>query len=330
MWRRENRIMRRFSPLLIGVFLLGALALSVIGIIFLGGEAWWRDREQIVLFFNESVQGLDRGSAVRLMGVRVGQVTEINVRYTDVGTRVQVICEIDSSPTLETDLRDREVLEKMVADGLQARLDLIGITGMLFVEMDFFGGIPEEKIELDHPDLVVVPTVPSILTGMTDNLAEIAGRFGEVDLGALGESTRQLIDTVNTTLEEAQIGELVQRLTETVEGLQKLIDSPELERTIVAAGESFKRIDSLASRLEEQVDPLSESFSETAEELHLVLKNFNSTLLAVQELVGPRLGLGYQVGETLTTIDHAARAVERLAEFLERNPQAILRGTVNE
>src|SRR5690625_6400840 len=114
MWRRENRIMRRFSPLLIGVFLLGALALSVIGIIFLGGEAWWRDREQIVLFFNESVQGLDRGSAVRLMGVRVGQVTEINVRYTAVGTRVHVICEIDSSPTLQTDLRDREVLEKKI------------------------------------------------------------------------------------------------------------------------------------------------------------------------------------------------------------------------
>lgn len=323
--------MKRFSPTLIGVFVIGALVLGAIGILAVGGQAWWRERERIVLYFDGSIYGLERGSAVRLMGVRVGQVVEIHVGYGDGGgTTVQVVCEIDSSPTVGGNLRDRETLEKMVDDGLQARLDLIGITGLLFVEMGFFGVPPERVMVRDHPQYVVVPTVESVLTGVTDNLAEIAMQLGEVDFAGLGESARQLLDTANTTLEQARVEELFERLHRTARAVEALVESPELQETIEAAGESFEDVSRLAEQLEGRVDPLTEDFAVTSEEFRQTLEVARETLVAVEDLAGPRMGLGFQFGETLTTIEEAARAVARLAEFLERNPQAIIRGTADQ
>ncbi len=324
--------MKRYSPTLIGIFVLGALVLAVAGILGFGAQAWWRESQKAVLFFDESVYGLERGSAVRLMGVKVGQVIDIRVRYTGKNkTRVEVICEIDRNPAAHDgrlgDLRDPATLEQMVADGLQARLDLIGITGLLFVEMDYFGVPPEKALALEHPDYVAVPTVGSVLTGVTDNLAEIARQLGDIDFAALGESARRLLETATTSLEEARFDELFDRMHTAMAGVQALLDSGQLQQTLRAAEQSFADVSRLAQRVEEQVQPAVAEVSMSSEQFRKTLENAEETLSAIRDLFGPRMNLGYQLGETLTTIEEAARSVERLAEFLERNPQAILRGT---
>lgn len=327
--------MKRFSPTLIGIFVIGALILGTIGLFSFGGQAWWREKETIALYFNESIHGLETGSAVRLMGVRVGQVSAINVRYSEGKTAVQVLCEVDRSPTVSegaigNDIRERDTLEQMVADGLQARLDLIGITGMLFVEMDFFEEPPERAVALKHPEHVVVPTVGSVLTGVTDNLADIARELGNIDFAGLGESASRLLDHANATLEEARVDELFERLHVTVGRVNELLESGALQETLASAAQSFEDLSQLTQALESRVDPLAENFSATSDELRETLRRASGTLSALEDLVGPRLGLGSQMAETLTTLEEAARSVERLAEFLERNPQAILRGSAGE
>lgn len=324
--------MKRFSSSLIGIFVIGGLALATIGIIAFGGQLWFRDRELIAVYFAESTYGLERGSAVRLMGVRVGRVSSINVSYGEGGAVVQVICELDRSPLsvhreqTPADIRQRETLERMVSDGLQARLELIGITGMLFLELDFFEVDPDKTLVLEHPDYVVVPGVPSALAGLSDNLAEIARQLGEIDFAGIGESATRLMDTATRTIEEAGVKELTERLHVTVDNMNELLESQELRGAIAAAGQSFEDISRLAQRLESQVDPLAENVTASSEELQQTLRQASQTFSALQEMIGPRAGLGVQLEGTLGTIESAARSVERLADYLERNPQALVRG----
>ena len=324
--------MKRWNTTVIGVFVLGALVLAAVGIISFGAQAWWRDRAFVAIYFNESVQGLERGSAVKLMGVPVGRVSSINVTYLGQrGTMVEVVCEIDRSPFVgnaggKVEMRDREMLEEMVAQGLQARLDLIGITGMLYVEMDFLKEPRPLTLALEHPDYVVVPSVPSTFAGLLDNLAQISSELGEIDFAGLGKSATRLLDSATHVLTEAKLDELFADIRGMVANVNQLVDSDEVRRTIAAAGEGLEDFSRLARRLEAEVDPLSEAVTGSAEELRRTLRDVGQTFSAIQEMIGPRMGLGLQLGDTLGTIHEAARAVERLADFLERNPEAILRG----
>lgn len=328
--------MKRFSTTIIGIFVLGALLLAVVGVISFGAQAWWREREFVAMYFNESVQGLDRGSAVKLMGVSVGRVSAINVTYlSGSATAVEVICEIDRSPFAgnaggDVEMRDREILQEMVDSGLQARLELIGITGLLYIEMDFFEEPSARALALDNPDYVVVPTLPASFAGLVDNLAQISKELGTIDFAGLGESAAALLNTTNTILEEAKLKELIVEMRKTVDGVNQLLSSEELQRTIGAAGDSFEDFSRLARRLEAEVDPLSESVTASSDELRETLREVGQTFTDIQTLIGPQMGLGFQLGNTLNTIDEAARSIERLADFLERNPQAILRGRSDE
>src|SRR5690606_5983111 len=103
-------------------------------------------------------------------GVPVGGVSAINVSYRkETGTVVQVLCEIDQSPFAidaegdQLEMRDAATVRRMVSEGLQARLNLIGITGMLYVEMDFYDESVNNTFVLDHSDYVAVPSAPSAL-----------------------------------------------------------------------------------------------------------------------------------------------------------------------
>ncbi|HMO65548.1 MAG TPA: MlaD family protein, partial [Verrucomicrobiota bacterium] len=61
----------------LGVFLLAAAALLVGALLFLGAGRMFRPQVMFETYFNESVQGLELGSAVKFRGVNVGSVRRI-------------------------------------------------------------------------------------------------------------------------------------------------------------------------------------------------------------------------------------------------------------
>ena len=69
------------DPKLIGAFVLGAVLLIIAGSIVLGGGKFFRRTMPVVMYFQGSVSGLSAGSSVNFRGVRVGQVTNVFIRY---------------------------------------------------------------------------------------------------------------------------------------------------------------------------------------------------------------------------------------------------------
>ena len=71
---------KRPSAALIGGFVLGAIVLVVGTIVVLGAGRFFRDTTEALLFFEGSVNGLERGAPVKYRGVRIGEVTDIRIR----------------------------------------------------------------------------------------------------------------------------------------------------------------------------------------------------------------------------------------------------------
>src|SRR5471030_2919096 len=89
--------MKKVSPAVIGAFVIGAFALGTLALLFFGGINFFRHEQRFIVFFDESIVGLDLGSAVKLRGVAVGTVKDVKIRYdpTKNGSVVEVLCELN-------------------------------------------------------------------------------------------------------------------------------------------------------------------------------------------------------------------------------------------
>jgi paraquat-inducible protein B len=75
-----------------------------------------------------------------------------------------------------------------------------------------------------------------------------------------------------------------------------------------------------------QVPPLSDSLQKTSTSADAAAKQAKLTLGAVQTTIEPNSPINYQALQTLQDVSAAAHSIKELADYLQRNPSAIVRG----
>ena len=134
----------RFHPVVLGAFVLGAILLGIAALVFLGRMHVFPRPQHFVVYFHESVSGLEKGAAVKMQGVRVGQVNALNVVWDEqTGQRVVVVvCQVDRQAVSDAqgrriDITSARLLPGLIEKGLRARMVGEGTTGVRFVGLDF-------------------------------------------------------------------------------------------------------------------------------------------------------------------------------------------------
>ena len=78
--------------------------------------------------------------------------------------------------------------------------------------------------------------------------------------------------------------------------------------------------------LDERTAPLGDGLRTVSADTRQTLMSLRATLESIQALVGPEAPLSVGLAQTVTDLSRAARAVSNLADFLERNPSAVVFG----
>src|SRR5215468_3752995 len=101
---------RRANPAIVGGFILAGLAVLVAGVLVLGGGRLFKPTERYLVFFEGSVNGLAVGSPVKVAGVPVGQVIEIDaiVDAQSWSVVTKTVIEIDPARLTRRGLREGE------------------------------------------------------------------------------------------------------------------------------------------------------------------------------------------------------------------------------
>ncbi|MEM7262663.1 MAG: MlaD family protein [Planctomycetota bacterium] len=162
----------------IGSFVLVGLALLTVGITVFGAGLFGGDRTYLETYFDESVQGLSKGSPVKYRGVQIGFVEEINFcrnKYAldpadanfEKHTRY-VYTRVALYPTIFENFEDRTEVERTLADlvdrGLRTRLTSLGVTGTVYLEVDYFDVSLNPKLDVSwDPEHYYVPSSESTL-----------------------------------------------------------------------------------------------------------------------------------------------------------------------
>lgn len=324
----------KLSSATVGMFVLGALLLAVIAFLSFGGTNVFSKPTRFLVYFDESVSGLDPGASVKLNGVRVGRVAVINVRFdqTRRESLVQVICEVDrniltDSAGTQIDLTNPVELQNLIDRGLRARLSLTGITGLLFVELKF----EDPRIYPPNPRIMaeqypVVPAITSPISELQQSIVEIVANIKKVDFSDLSKQLKTLLASTNQKVTEFDVKALSERVGRAADAVEAFVSSPEAAKVFANLNAAIADTRTVLAKLDGNVGPVSDELKKTLADAQIALKSLDTAAATTRRFVQEQGRIGDDVTQALQQVADAAAALERLADTLDRNPSSLLVG----
>jgi phospholipid/cholesterol/gamma-HCH transport system substrate-binding protein len=162
----------------LGLFVLLAGSAMLGTLFWLGARRFHRESFSAVSYFDESVQGLDVGSPVKFRGVTIGTVSDITIAPDHRHVQVTADMYVDALVRLGLRTREPQSVAEFIAPNLRVQLALVGITGVRFIQTDFFDPerYPPPQLPFEPP-WNYVPSVPSTLKNLEEAAVEILNRL---------------------------------------------------------------------------------------------------------------------------------------------------------
>lgn len=291
-------------------------------------EKTYAKKSRWLLQFDGSVRGLTVGAPVEFRGIRIGEVLDINLEYVSAEKAFKIPVLIEIEPERIKVLGDRdlsgeqEMNDYLVEEGLRAQLKTGSlITGQLYVELDFHPEAAPAKINRQgaYPQF---PTIPTAMEEITTSLTQLLKKFEKLPIEQIGNDLR-----------------------DTVQGAKRLVNSAELQEALTALNQTLTQAQEFSASLNKRITPelrsavanlnttlmhtrkLAQNFDRTAvPELDATLKAAQSTLSAIKGSVSKDSSLYYELMRVFKELSGAARSIRVMADYLERNPDALIYG----
>ena len=263
--------------LMIGSFVLAGIALIFIFALWISGG---RDKDQLQtyrIYFTESVNGLNVGSAVKYRGVEVGKVNHIDLDPNN-SARVEVTADLD---------RDAPIKKDTIA-----MLKLQGITGLVYIELS--GGsknsapLLDAKADSDEPP--IIPSRESQLSQIVTSLPEIAEKFARISDQILlllndkniGAMSKTIENMQHSTQELAaltkQVGEAITHVNGTVQDIEAITRNSraDAEAAVKQANKAMEELTRLLTRTNQFSDSGYNDLSNLLVEMKKTARDFQS------------------------------------------------------
>jgi len=321
---------KRASKTVIGIFVVSALALIVTGVLIFGSGDLLKERYKFVLFFQDSVKGLNVGAPVVFLGVKIGEVKDISVIQDPLKSSfyIQVIIELTSGKIKQSITKELggvketyEYCNTLIKQGLRAELGLQSVvTGQLQIELGFHPG--EKAILLGGYDRCQeIPTMPSRFEKLTNTLENLP-------IEEIVNKVSSSLDRIDALLNSPEIQEILQSMKLTMEDASKFSYkiNTQIQPLLKKLDAILETYTLLAQNLDRQIGPLSSNIQELVKMVTDASKHAEKTLMSIENVVGENSITTVELTATLKEFSSAARSIRNLADFLNRHPETIVRG----
>jgi len=343
---------KRANPALIGLFVVAAMVILIAVVIYFGSGKYGGNWYRFNVYFEGNAAGLQVGAPVVLKGVSIGQVSSVQVGFypEDEDFIVPVVIDIDGDKILWGDQfiadNPQQPLQKLIELGLRARLDLQSfVTGQLRVELDFY---PETEVVYRGRDGLhaEIPTVPSAMEELTkalrefpvEHLAATSLRIVEgLDRLVNSPKTAGMLDELHAAATDLRrmAGTLEKQAEPTAEKIAMLLDEV---RALVQQGsglvnalqQDLASISSDTSKLITNLDaglkPAIADIRQAAASAESAFGAADKTFKSTNEMLGSESPLRHELLTLMRNLTDAARSLKIMSDYLERHPDALLRG----
>jgi paraquat-inducible protein B len=337
---------KQVNKIAIGGFVIGAIGLGILASLVFGSGKFFQKKSVQVMYFEGSVKGLNIGAPVKFRGVDIGMVQDValtidphdNEFYVPVYVEIfqDRLTLLDSQKDMFEYYQNMKEMDKLVNEmGLRAQLQLQSmVTGQLFVNYDFYPDTEVKRVGLEK-EYYEIPTIPTTLQMLSGTIEQIVQDF-----------------------RKANFQEIIKNISETAEGINDLVNSDDLQQSIRdlrAAAKDLKKLimdaDTLVVNVNDRVDPVSDSLELTMADTRHLVKNIDSRLEPVagsveetldsiqtafteagnllteaEDLIAKDSYMSHEIVKTLESLSAASRAIQDLADYLQRQPEAFIKG----
>ena len=309
------------------IFLIGTM-------FFLGLADEFAERIHFVTTFNESVQGLSQGAPVKFKGVPIGNVDKITILPESHTIRVDMRIDTNvfsGSPDVSNALERREKIieffRKAKQNGLCCFLELNGITGLRYIEMNYKNPAQQHKVKLPEiveKDVIYFPSAPNTFNNIVDAVRVSLDKIAQIDIAGITRNLNDNLIALNSILSDPVLKRAIERLdnishnTETItRSFSENFTADELEKLLSGVDRSLTSISEAAQNLNRKIAEVEPGkLSQRAEN---IMQSANNALSALREDSVDVMKVVQQINTTVQNINV-------LVEELKRDPSALIRG----
>ena len=283
----------------VGAFVLVVALLGALFVYWYSDTGEHRSYDRYEIYFTGSVSGLDKGAAVRYLGVGVGRVIDLRIDPRD-SSRVEVIVDIDS----RTPISPRTV----------AVLQLQGVTGLLYIDLAENRTVSTLMPPVAGLNYPVIRSSPSGFDVFLASLPELVRRANRL----LSDANLAAADATLVNLSKASGG-----LPQTLQQLNALIGD------LRAAG---AELGATARSAHGTIDAVSPDVRASAQQLHAIADRLADASSQIDRVIADnRQDLRSFARDGLPEVERflregraAAAEIRALAISLRENPTQLL------
>jgi paraquat-inducible protein B len=256
-------------------------------------EAMRDPRTEQILYvadFSGNLRGVSDGTAVELEGMEIGTVREARLSYDARRRALMTLVTIAIDPA-----RVERLNQPRPVDGAPSR------SAQEWIETLVADGLRAQV------------TTSNLLTGFKVISLDMVKGAPAARVQRVGEYVQL------PTMPSQDVGDILQSLRRVLNNLDSATGGPELGHAIKALDNTLTHLDQLTSDVEPDLKSLVKSLRETSDAAQ-------GALNSVQDLMGRGPSAGPDVSQLMKQLTEAARSVRGLADYLDRHPEALLRG----
>ncbi len=250
-------------------------------------------KQEFVTYFESSVRGLTRGSPVEFFGIQVGNVTDVALDLNQASgeARVRVRFEIQPERIMEADQVDApnatQVAGRLVARGMRAQLRTASfLTGQMLLALDFVSNAPPAEMRQEGSD-TVLPSTGGGIDNILVAVSDIARKLDQLPLEQIGAN---------------------------------------LNATLGAASGAMTSVQDLVRKTEAGLTPSLRRLPEITAALQDAAVRAGRTFGSLENSYGKGSQFNRELERAMTQVGDTARSIRLLADFLDRHPEALVRG----
>lgn len=304
------------------IFVFGSLNILLLLIAFysFNKKKWKADSEQFYLLFNDSVNGLEIASPVKLLGVPIGYVEKIKLlpdhNKNSLQTMVVISIEKRSFSDIKNNSIDASLTSIIIGElkkGLCAKLQYQSyLTGRLFIELSY-----DKSIQINTPissttHRTYIPTTTSQLSQISDSLSIF---FSKINAGEFSDFIQALSSIARKI--DASI---------TAEDIQNIVLDAKFSLNKTKHLLASKSLENLANSITIHADNIDANFQIITKQFCEFLESSSNLINNATSIFDKNGTTKYFLDQMLVDLNKFLITAKNFIDVLEKYPNAIIFG----
>lgn len=281
-------------------------------------DEWYKKpnykKQYFVLYFEDSIRGLEVGAAVEFNGIDIGRVSDITLMYDEQEKKalIPVLIELEAelirrigkennqNDDKTNDEEDRIFID-LIKGGMQANLEQANlISGAKYIKLAVYEQDGEKTIEEDkYSKYQIMPTRNTGIGKITDDIAAITSTIKNLPFESLFNSAEHTMQSLEKSLSTKEIEEIGKSITKSLKQVDQALNS----------------INSVGKNADVMLKNLNKQISDISAQMQRSIKGVN-----------PESNLYYTLNETMRSLQKMSESVNRLMQQLDAKPNSLIMG----